>query len=152
LDKVIVTAMLIVAGVISAVFVFKSIFPVIAQSSDAMTSMEQQANSRLQTQIQIIHAAQINSDVIIWVKNVGSTTIPAISSCDLFFGPQGDFARIPYGTGTPSWQYTVENSTNWEPTTTVQITISGYSPLTSGTYYAKLVTPNGISDEFYFSW
>ena len=152
MDKIIVTALLLMAGVISAVFVFNSLFPVIAQSSDAMVSMERRADDRLNTQVQIIHATQSGSDIVLWVKNVGSVRIIGVNSSDLFFGPQGNFARVPYGVGTPSWQYQVENDTDWNPTATIQITISGYSPLNSGRYFVKLVLPNGMSDETYFSW
>ena len=154
MDKVVVTALLLVAGVISAVFVFNSLFPIITQSSDAMVSMERRADDRLKTQIQIIHASAniTDSTVVVWVKNVGSTRILAPEGSDLFFGPQGDFVRLPYGTGTPSWQYVVENDTEWNPTRTIQITISDYSGLASGRYFMKLVLTNGISDESYFSW
>jgi archaellum component FlaG (FlaF/FlaG flagellin family) len=126
---------------------------VITQSSDAMVSMERRADDRLKTQVQIIHAsANIpDSTVVVWVKNVGSVRILAPDSSDLFFGPQGDFVRLPYGVGTPSWQYVVENGTEWNPTTTIRITISGYA-LTSGRYFMKLVLTNGISAESYFSW
>ena len=152
MDKIIVTGLLLIAGVISAVFVFNSMFPVIAQSSDAMVSMERRADDRLKTQIQIIHASQAGSDVVVWVKNVGSVRIIGIDSSDLFFGPQGNFDRLPYGVGAPSWQYQVENDTDWNPTATIRITISGYAPLDSGRYFVKLVLPNGMSDETYFSW
>ncbi len=152
MDKIIVTALLVIAGVISAVSVFKSIFPAITQTSDAMVSMERQADDRLKTQIQIIHAVQTGSTVVVWAKNVGTVRIPAVSSSDLFFGPQGNYVRIPYGAGAPSWQSVVESGTDWDPTATIQITISGYSPLTPGRYFVKLVLPNGVSDEFYFSW
>lgn len=152
MDKVIVTSMLILAGVISAVFVWKAVFPAVAQSSDALTSMERQADEKLQTQIQIIHAAQTGSDVVLWVKNVGSVRILGIESSDLFFGPEGNFVRIPYASGTPDWQYVIENGTNWDPTATVRITIYGYTPLSSGRYFLKVVLPNGVSDEYSFSW
>jgi hypothetical protein len=152
LDKVIVTALLLVSGVISAVFVFNTLFPVVIQSSDAIVSMERQADDRLKTQIEIIHAAQTGDTVVLWVKNVGSVRIMGVDSSDLFFGPQGNFARLPYGVGTPSWQYGVENGTEWDPAATIRITISGYSPLNSGRYFVKLVLPNGISDESYSSW
>lgn len=144
--------MLVVAGVVSAVFVFNAIFPAITQSSDAMMSMERRADERLKTQIQVVHAAQTGSNVVVWVKNVGSVHIAGVDSSDLFFGPQGNYTRIPYGVGTPNWQYVVENDTEWNPTATIRITIFGYTPLTSGRYFVKLVLPNGISDEFYFSW
>lgn len=152
MDKIIVTALLLVAGVVSAVFVFNALFPVITQSSDAMVSMERRADDQLQTQIQIIHATQTGSTVVVWVKNVGSVRIIGVNSSDLFFGPQGNFARLMYGVGTPSWQYVIENDTDWNPTATIRITITGYSPLTSGRYFLKLVLPNGVSDETYFSW
>ena len=152
MDKVVVTAMLLVAGVVSAVYVFKSIFPVVAQSSDAMTSMERRMDEQLQTQIQIVHAVQTGTEVEVWIKNVGSLRIAGLETADLFFGPEGNFARIPYSTGTPNWQYVVENGTNWDPTTTIRITIFGYTPLNPGRYFVKLVLPSGVSDEYYFSW
>lgn len=152
MDKIIVTALLLIAGVVSAVFVFNSLFPVITQSSDSMVSMERRANDQLQTQIQIVHATKTGNAVVLWAKNVGSVRILGVSSSDLFFGPQGNFARVPYGVGTPSWQYQVENDTDWNPTATIRITISGYSPLESGRYFVKLVLPNGVSDETFFSW
>ncbi len=154
MDKVIVTAMLVVAGVISAVFVFNSIFPVIAQSSDAMVSMQQRIDDRLKSQVEIIQATKTPSDTIeLWVKNVGDARIAPPESCDLFFGPQGNFARVPYGTGAVYWDYAIENDTDWNPRATLRITIYGYSPLTAGTqYYAKIVLPTGISSDYYFSW
>ena len=152
MDKIVVTALLLMAGVISAVFVFNSMFPVITQSTDAMVSMERRADDQLKTQIQIIHTIQTGSTVVVWVKNVGSARILGVDSSDLFFGPQGNFARLPYGVGSPSWQYAVENGTEWSQTATIRITITGYSPLDPGRYFVKLVLPNGISDESYFSW
>ena len=152
MDKIVVTALLLVAGVISSVFLFNSLFPVITQSTDAMVSMERRADDRLKSQVQIIHEARADSVVVVWAKNVGSVRIIGVNSSDLFFGPQGNFARIPYGEGTPSWQYEVENGSEWNPASTIRITISGYTPLDAGRYYVKLVLPNGISDETFFSW
>lgn len=154
MDKVIVTALLVVAGVISAVFVFNSIFPVVMQSSDAMVSMQVRIDDRLKSQVEIIQATKTPSNTLeIWVKNVGDARIAPPESCDLFFGPQGNFARIPYGTGSPYWDYVIENDTAWNPRATLRITIYGYSPLTSGTqYYAKFVLPTGVSSDYYFSW
>ena len=152
MDKIIVTALLLIAGVISAVFVFNSLFPVITQSSDAMVSMERRADDQMQTQVQVVHATKTGNAIVLWVKNVGSVRILGVNSSDLFFGPQGNYARVPYGVGTPSWQYQVENDSDWNPTATVRITISGYSPLDPGRYFVKLVLPNGVSDETFFSW
>jgi archaellum component FlaF (FlaF/FlaG flagellin family) len=152
LDKTIVTALLVIAGVISAVFVFNSIYPAVVQSSDAMTSMERRIDERLKSQVEIVHAAKSGTQVLIWAKNVGSLRILGVESCDVFFGPEGAFSRIPYGVGTPHWEYVVENGTEWMPTATAKITIVDYSPLSSGRYFIKLVLSNGVSDEDYISW
>jgi hypothetical protein len=155
LDKTIVTALLVIAGVISAVFVFNSIYPAIIQSSDAMTSMERRLDERLKSQIAIIHAAKSGGNVLIWVKNVGALRVAAIEACDVFFGPEGDFARIPYGVaGTPGlhWEYVVESGGEWNPSTTLKLTVLNYPSLPAGRYFVKVTLPNGISDEYFMSW
>jgi hypothetical protein len=152
LDKTIVTALLVMAGVISAVFVFNSIFPVIQQSGDAIVNMQGRYDSRLKTQIEIVHATRSGGQVEIWAKNIGSLPIKPLESCDLFFGPEGNFMRIPFGVGSPHWEYAFENDTAWNPTATVHISILDFSPLDSGRYLLKLITPNGVSTDYFFSW
>lgn len=155
MDKVIVTSLLIVAGVISAIAVFNALYPIIGQSSDTMTSMQARMDERFKTQVQIIHAAKTASnEVDAWVKNIGATRVIGIESADVFFGPQGNFARLPYNTGSGVyWQYSIEGSrTEWNPSTTIKITIKGFTFLGSGTrYFVKVVLPNGVNSEYYFS-
>ena len=151
MDKTIVTALLVIAGVISAVFVFNSIYPAIVQSSDAMISMERRMDERLKSDIQIIHASKsITTTTLVWVKNVGSLRLAPVETCDIFFGPEGNFVRIPYGTGAGEWQYTLENAAEWTPSATVRITINT-NPESGKRYFIKLVLVNGVSDESYFS-
>lgn len=156
MDKVIVTALLIMAGVVSAITVFNGIYPAIGKSSDAMTNMQARVDERLKTQIQIIYGAkgsdQSGDTANIWVKNVGSLRIEAPESGDLFFGPEGNFARIQYMVGTPHWEYSLENDTAWNPSRTLRITITGYGTLPAGRYFAKFVLPDGISDQYFLSW
>jgi len=150
LDKTIVTALLVMAGVISAVFVFNSIYPAIVQSSDAMISMERRMDDRLKSDIQISHASISGTTTLVWVKNVGSLRLAPVETCDIFFGPEGNFVRIPYGTGAGEWQYTLENAAEWTPSATVRITINT-NPESGKRYFIKLVLVNGVSDESYFS-
>lgn len=155
MDKVIVTALLIVAGVVAAVILYNSIYPAIAESGDALARRQRQIDDRLQSQIEIIHAAPdgaITDGAWVWVKNVGSQRISAIENCDLFFGPEGSFSRLSYGDGDGQWTYEVENGTEWDPSTTLKITVDYTESLSDGTrYFVKVTTPNGISDEYYFS-
>jgi archaellum component FlaG (FlaF/FlaG flagellin family) len=154
LDKTIITAFMVIVGVVSAVFVFNTIYPAVIQSGDAMISMERRLDERLRSQVEIIHASEWNgTNALVWVKNIGSSSIKAVEMCDVFFGPEGNFSRIPHkdeATGTPYWEWEVENDTGWKPTATLRITITYGLPL-SGRYFVKVVIPNGLSDEYYFS-
>jgi flagellar protein FlaG len=155
LDKAITTAFMVIASVVCAVLVFNVVYPAVIQSSDAMISMKSRVDERLKSQIEIIHAVQSPDDLDVawvWVKNVGSLRIAAIESCEVFFGPEGNFSRIPYGTGNGTWTEEVEGGGEWDPTATLKITIDYSSDLLAGErYFVKVVTPNGVSDEYYFS-
>jgi hypothetical protein len=156
LDKTIVTTLLIIAGVVAAVTAFRAIYPAVVQSSQAITSMEGRLDERLKSQIQIIHAApegQINPQrMFIWVKNVGSESVKAVERCDVFFGPEGNFVSVPYGgSGTPNWEYEVENDTYWSPRATLKITIDYGQVIPDDRYFVKVTLPNGVSDEYFFS-
>ncbi len=152
MDKTIVTALLVMASVISAVLVFNAIYPAMQQTGDAMGSMEARANERLKSQVQFIHAAPSGNNIQIWVKNVGALRVAAVDASDLFFGLQGSFSRIPFETGTPHWEYAIENDTEWNPSATLRITIVGSQPWAAGTYFARLVIPNGVSADYLTSW
>jgi hypothetical protein len=120
-----------------------------------MTSMERRIDERLKSQIEIIHATgNDSSNALVWVKNVGASSITAIERCDVFFGPTDAFSRVPHEDSAeqpPYWEWTIENGTEWEPTTTLRITIITGGPVLSGRYFVKIVTPNALSDEYYFS-
>ena len=168
MDKVIITTFMIVASVVAAVMVFNVVYPAIGQSSDAMLTMKTRLDQRLQSQIQIIHATgeldrngfwqDTNGngqfDVFVWVKNIGSLRIAAVESVDVFFGPEGNFARIPHqsaaGGSYPFWTSQVENAATWNPAATLKITIVQSSVLSSDRYFLKVISPNGLSDEDFF--
>jgi archaellum component FlaF (FlaF/FlaG flagellin family) len=157
LDKTITTALLIVAGVICSIFLFNTVYPMINRSSAAMVSMTDKIDDRMQTQVDIVHAANTTDrkTVYIWVKNVGTNRVDNIEASDVFLGPQGDFVRIPHeseaGGTYPQWTYTIENDTEWKTGATVKITVTYSDSPESGTYYVKIVIPNGIAAEYFFS-
>ena len=157
MDKAVTTALLIIAGVICMVFVFNSVYPMINRSSQAMVSMADTIDERMKSRINIVHAANSanRSSVYLWVKNVGSSRIVAIEESDVFFGQSDNFSRIAYvddaGGGYPRWQYTLENDTEWKTGATLKITITYDTDPGAATYSAKIIIPNGISDEYFFS-
>jgi len=156
-DKAITTTLLIISGIICMIFVFNSVFPMINRSSAAMVSMADTVDDRMKTRISVVHAANSadRQTVYLWVKNVGSSRIVAVNESDVFFGQEYDFERIPYvddaGGNYPQWQYEIENNTEWAVSSTIKITITYDSDPGAGTYFAKIVLPNGIIDEYYFS-
>lgn len=151
MDKVIVTILLIVAGVTASAVLVNSVYPVINQSEGAMISVAGTVNDRMKSNIKIIQAANEGAEVYVWVKNVGTVEIGSIEHSDIFFGPEGDFARVTYGGSIPPyWNYQIEGGdSEWKSTVTIKITIHmGTAP--SGTNMVKMVIPNGISDERIF--
>ena len=157
MDKAITTALLVVAGIICIMFVFNSVYPAVNRSSQAMVSMSDTLNDRMKSSINVVHASNTSNrtSIYLWVKNVGSTRIVDIESSDLFFGRETDFARIPYIDDAPSsyphWEYEIENSEQWTQSATLKITITYTADPGSATYYVKMIIPNGVADEFYFS-
>jgi hypothetical protein len=157
LDKAVTTALLVIAGVVCMIFVFNSVYPMVNRSSQAMVSMAEQVDERMKSRINVVHAANTanRTSVYLWVKNVGTQRIVSVQDSDLFFGQENDFEHVPYTEdaegGYPYWEYELENDTEWQTSATLKITITYSSDPGAGTYYAKFIIPNGISDEYYFS-
>ena len=155
MDKTIITSILLIAGVLSAVMFFNALYPAVLQSSDAMVGMQRRIDEQMKNQVEIIHAVgglDSSFDVLIWVKNIGSERISAIDRCDVFFGPVGGFVRVPYleaGVDQPFWTDSVENGSVWDPTGTLRVSIHFPAKLAPGRYFIKFVLPNGLSDEYY---
>ncbi len=140
------------------VAVINAVMPEVSRTSSTLVSTAGVIEDRISTQVEIIHAggqdAATTADV--WIKNVGASTIGAPEQSDLFFGPEGGFARVPYGTtdtcAAPCWYYSFENDTSWRPTATMHVVIKLTTPLATGTiYYVKIVAASGATDSKYFT-
>ncbi len=149
--------MLTVAGIVAVVAVINAVLPSVDRTSGALVSTASIVDDRLGSQVEIVHATGDNGATTadLWVKNVGSTVIQPLDRIDMFFGPEGQFVRIPYGgpsCASPCWEYSLENDTTWAPTATLHIIIHLEDGLQTNTiYYAKVVAPNGSSDAKYFT-
>ena len=168
MDKTIVTALLIIVGMILVVALFNVAYPAIIQGGDAVTSMANNMADQMKNGISLIHASgelDANNtwtdpngnalfEVYGWVKNIGSARIIGLDRVDVFFGPEGNFTRIPYQSEAagsyPYWTYTVENVSEWVPTGTLQIAIHYQPPaLSAGRYFLKVSLPNGVSADYF---
>lgn len=150
--------MLTVAAIVAIVAVVNAVLPSVSRTSGALISASNVVEDRIASQIEVVHATGEDGspDANVWVKNIGSTPVVPLERVDVFFGPDGNFQRIPIGEAgcaAPCWEYTLENATStWEQTSTLRISIHVEDDLVSGTtYYVKVVTPNGIADSKLFT-
>ena len=171
----ITTMLLTIAGILSAVAVFNAIYPAVTRSSGAVTAASARVDDRLKSGIEIVHAVgELDAndtfqdtngngkfDFFVWIKNVGDTTIDSVDDTDLFLGLTGSFNRIPHegdvqSTVFPRWSSSIENnSVEWATRATLKMTVTYDSPPdptpAKGTYDVKVIIPNGISAEDFFS-
>lgn len=152
MDKVIVTVLLIIGGVVASIAIFNGVYPAIVQSSSSVRSATAKVSDRIETRIDIIQVSDNSTLIDFWVKNTGTVRIISIDRSDMFYGPETNFTRITYGGGTPPyWDYILEGSaTEWAQAVTLKVTIYLPSPISAGTYLLKMVTPNGVSDQIIF--
>ncbi len=167
--------LLTIAGVISAIAIMNAVYPAVTRSTGAVASASDAVDERIKTDISVIHAVgELNAsstptwvdtnsngyfDFFVWVKNVGNITVDLVAETDVFLGQPGDIERVPHETDTagyPRWSYTIENGTEWGVTGTIKVTVSFDDGCPScikpsGTYFVKVITPNGVSAERYFS-
>ena len=157
-------------SVVSALLVINSVYPAIVRSGNSLARMAQKLDDRIESQIKVVYATgeldgdavwqDIDSDtyfdVTFWAKNVGAARIVGIDQTDVFFGVEGDFARIPHTTdagGTyPQWAYSIENGTDWTNAVTVKFAIHYAATKSSDEYFVKVVAPTGAYDDHYFSF
>jgi hypothetical protein len=152
-DKILVTLMLIIGGVVCCMVVINAILPAISQSTGAIADASSKIDDRIRSKIEIIEMSNNANDIYVWIKNIGASRIQNVNSSDIFFGPEGNFSRIPYSenvTTKPYWNYAIESGSAWGPTATVKITLY-LDSVPSGSYYFKIVLPNGISDQDIYS-
>ena len=157
MEKAIATVILTVAGITAIVAVLNALMPAISRTNGSLVASADSLDSRISTQIEIIHAAGVDgsANVDTWIKNVGTISIEPIDRVDVFFGTADNFLRIPYGGPSctaPCWSYTIENDSVWNPTATLKVTLTLDYTLSAGnTYYIKIVAPNGINDARFFT-
>jgi archaellum component FlaG (FlaF/FlaG flagellin family) len=157
-DKVLASVLLTIATVIAATLIATTTLPMLARNTDAMTAATTSMADQMRTSINVVYASGdvAKKQLYLWVKNVGSINIDALSRSDVFLQtPAGTYDRISYGAGqyqsVNNWQYALQDDApTWDPSRTVKITIS-LSSVQTGQYQAVMVLPNGVSTQSTFS-
>ena len=157
MDKVIVTALLIIAGVAAATLVLTTIMPSVSSSSQSVLESQQESAGRIRTNIEVIAATTTTTGTAVdaWVKNVGLDPINSIKKVDVFvITPGTRFDAMTYSTsgGDNTW---VENpqGVNWNrgDTLHIKVILPSANPLVIGDHVIRVSTPNGVSADKTFS-
>ena len=109
--------------------------------------------------IKIVFATNTSSTTVkVWIKNVGQKPLSKnlITRASLIFGPSSQCELISYNSSTPpSWTfqlaYDADGDGVWDPSETIELTITWSETLAPGDYYVKFIMHNGVSDDYYFS-
>ena len=157
MDKVIVTALLVIASVTAASMVMISILPAITSGTSAAVESNAAQADRIKTDIEILAVASNSTGTLIdaWVKNVGVARISAIDRSDVFLIKSGTrFDSITYDSAgtTKTWTGDLhESSSSWSRGDTLHIQIvllaASADELATGDHILQFSTPNGISGE-----
>ncbi|ADX81498.1 flagellar protein FlaG [Saccharolobus islandicus] len=144
------TIMLIVAVTLVGV-VAGSVFSVVSSISTNMVSYSILQSQKLVTDLQIDYATNASSTtIIVYLHNIGESTIFNLKNSVLYFGPQGNLQQIGYNSSS-TLPYWVVNTNTLYPGSVAKITIYLSSPLSTTQYYTvQLVTPNGYSVSYTF--
>ena len=87
MDKVIVTALLVIAGVTAAALVTTTLTPIVGSSSRSIVESQKDLSVRISTDVEIVTVHSTNSTTVnAWVKNIGGANITQLSLSDIFIG------------------------------------------------------------------
>ena len=155
MDKVIVTALLIIGSVTAAVMVITTVGPSITEGSQSVIESNREAAIRLKTNIEVIAVASntAGTQIDVWVKNVGVSPIYAIEKSDVFVVTPGTrYDSMTYAvSGDNTWSHDLVGL-NWNRGDTLHIAIElpAGNPMTAGDHVVKISTPNGVLAEKVF--
>ena len=148
MDKVITTALLLIASVIAATALINAVLPAANKSTGALLAANSVAADRIKTDIEIVHASgnDTSDKITLWVKNIGTKNIVPISASDVILTTPSDVLRLPYVSGCSSecWDYLIEDSgSDWKQSVTVKFTLS--TSVTTGVYTITVSVVNAVS-------
>ena len=148
-------AIMLIAIVVGAVALSQSFLVSVSVLQNNAASSSIAMGEKISTDVKIIYGSGLNATTArVWIKNIGTSTIhdPYITDSDLFFGPQGTFEWYGYSKSGTGWRYQkLGEGEGWRPGETIELTITAAKTITSGEYYVRYVTYNGIKSELYFT-
>tara|TARA_B110000263_G_scaffold248380_1_gene263129 strand:+ start:2625 stop:3143 length:519 start_codon:yes stop_codon:yes gene_type:complete len=170
LDKVIVTALLVIAGVTAAGLMMTTLTPIIGSSSQSVVESQKDLSQRIQTDFDIT-AVHADSEVLIraWIKNVGGANISFLEQSDVFVSStdKQQFVFLcyddPISCTENKWSAFEKDGVTkktgyWTEGETIQLTLTlkdeAISKLVQSarTYNFEFATSNGVKSAYQFKY
>ena len=170
MDKVIVTALLVIAGVTAAGLVMTTLTPIVGSSSQSVVESQKDLTRRIQTDFEIT-AVHADSAVLVraWIKNVGGANISFIEQSDVFVSStdKEQFVFLcyddPISCTENKWSAFEKDGVTkktgyWTEGETIQLTLSlkddAISKLVQSTrtYNFEFTTSNGVKSAYQFKY
>jgi len=160
MDKVIVTALLVIAGVTAAALVTTTLTPIVGSSSRSIVESQKDLSVRISTDVEIVTVHSMNSTTVnAWVKNIGGANITQLSLSDIFIGSndQTQFYVLSYdSTGNladNNWSTTKTGPWTQGETVEISIKLNNASALIKPKiYFLRFATSNGIQSDYQFKF
>ena len=159
MDKVIVSALLIIASITAATITINVIGVGLDRGGTSLVQSQRDTAHRIQSSITIISAGSTGPGEILyfWLKGSGNVVIKPLSSFDVFLR-RGDGTcggHFPYSEDETEDHYwkpvsDTENLLNPRETLEIKVIWGLDCPLQAGVHVLLVVTPEGVTDEYVF--
>jgi len=161
MDKVIVTGLLVIAGVITAVILSGALRTSVEDAAGTTKTQSKQAERQMKSGMTILQVVTSGNgqQLDIWVKNTGSTEIKPLEEIDVFLtdieGNWGDF--VTYLGGGPvgnrnTWRVFSPVGVDWDPGITFQLrAFLSVNPVLNRTgYNLSITSPDSYTTKYRF--
>ncbi len=151
-------AILIIASVVIATSIAGVVMSQVGIFESTFTATSQNQKDIMLTKVKIVYATNTtDTNVNIWIKNIGINPITDVDKVDVYYGEIGQVYNMVYDQGCSppclddTWKYDVVPDPFWQIMDTFSLNITDDDLQKDVTYVVSVTTPNGVTDEHIFS-
>ncbi len=149
---------LIIASIVIATAIAAIVMNQVGIFESTFTATTKGQKEQLLTKVKIILATNTtDTNVAVWVKNIGVNPIGFVDKVDVYFCQINQIQRIPYNATVQNdltWQYATPPGPPtpvWQKMDTFALNVTDNNLQKGVTYHVTVSTPNGVIDEHIFS-
>lgn len=155
MSSVMAESILIIASVVIATSIAGVVMSQVGVFQSTFTATTEGQKDIILTKVKIVFATNTtDSNINVWVKNIGINPITSANKTDVYFGEINQVINIPYDPNgiEDTWRWDAPlPQPIWQLSDTHSINITDADIKPGVTYQVTVITPNGFSDEHIFS-